>query len=66
MWGKSIDSRAPGIFISALKQLAERADFNALMSFPPRTLIYHNAANGGAKPGSHYPREPISVVLVGG
>jgi hypothetical protein len=28
MWGKSIKQRAPGVLISALKQLAERADFN--------------------------------------
>jgi hypothetical protein len=28
MWGKSINSRAPGILMGSLKQLAERADFN--------------------------------------
>jgi transposase len=28
MWGKSINSRAPGVLMGSLKQLAERAEFN--------------------------------------
>jgi hypothetical protein len=35
MWGKSIGSRAPGIYMNALKQLAESADFT-VNEFPTR------------------------------
>jgi hypothetical protein len=49
MWGKSIKQRAPGIYMNALKQLAESADFN-VNEFPTRnTYLSQRCQCGGKK-----------------
>jgi hypothetical protein len=48
MWGKSIGQRAPGIYMRALKQLAESADFD-VHEFPTRSTYLSQRCECGNK-----------------
>jgi transposase len=52
MWGKSIGKRAPGIYMNALKQLAESADFT-VNEFPTRSTYLSQRCQCGGKKKKH-------------
>jgi hypothetical protein len=52
MWGKSIKQRAPGIYMQALKQLAESADFD-VNEFPTRNTYLSQRCQCGIKKKKH-------------